>query len=554
MVRRSKKYKIVLPALMILVSLSTITKAYADEVKYTTTANLNMRTGAGTNNRIILTIPKGQQIIYVASNNGWYQVSYGGKGGYVSSAFVTKTQVKGIEPVSGGFSTSQVGQVRTTGTLNFRTGPDKTYSKVGVLPRNTTVNYSEVKNGWYLISYNGKTGYASGRYLSVLSQAIEAPSVPVAPEATPTAPAVPSAPIAPAAPPASSESVGETTATKRYYTTSPLNMRTGPSKGHGIVQVLPSGAELTYLGQDGWYHVSYNGKTGYASNRFVRVVEEAPAKPTPVPEAIIIPVETPVLVEKPSEQIVAPVQEVTGVLKKSDLLYTTTTLNMRTGPGTGNALILTLPKGVHLTSLGVESGWHKVSYKGQTGFASGKYLSVNSVYTVDGTIIVNKGLALPSSFSPGENPVAKAAFKQMSQAAKNAGITLNLFSGYRSYSYQQSLFNKYVNEDGRATAETYSARPGYSEHQTGLTFDIGGKDSSKWVSSKFGDTAEGKWLAVNATKYGFILRYPKGKEQITGYIYEPWHFRYLGVDLASKVTASGLTLDEYFSAVHSNYK
>jgi len=543
MVRKSKKYKIVLPALMILVSLGTVTKAYADEVKYTTTANLNMRTEAGTNNRIILTIPKGQQIIYVASNNGWYQVSYGGKGGYVSSAFVNKTQVKVTEPVSSGTSISQTGQVITTGTLNFRTGPDKTYSKVGTLPRNTTVSYSEVKNGWYLITYNGKTGYASGRYLSVLSQPTEAPSVPVAQEGSPTAPV-------------------ESTGVKRYYTTSPLNMRTGPSTGYGIVQVLPSGAELTYLGQDGWYHVSYNGKTGYASNRFVRVVEEVATDPVPLPESIITPVETPVeipveapvVVETPSEQIPASVQEVTGILKKTELLYTTTTLNMRTGPGVGNKLLLTLPKGVHLTSLGVENGWHKVSYKGQTGFASGKYLAVNSVYTVDGTIIVNKGLVLPSSFSPGENPEAKAAFNQMNKAAKKAGITLNLFSGYRSYSYQQSLFNKYVKQDGVSTAETYSARPGYSEHQTGLTFDIGGKDSSKWVSSKFGDTTEGKWLAENASGYGFILRYPKGKEQITGYTYEPWHFRYLGVDLARKVTGSGLTLDEYFSVVYPDYK
>jgi len=161
---------------------------------------------------------------------------------------------------------------------------------------------------------------------------------------------------------------------------------------------------------------------------------------------------------------------------------------MRTRPGTENTLLLTLPKGVHLTSLGVENGWHKVSYKGQTGFASGKYLAVNSIYTVDGTIIANKGLALPSSFSPGENPEAKAAFNQMNQAAKKEGITLNLFSGYRSYSYQQSLFNEYVKQDGVGITEKYSARPGYSEHQAGLAFDIGGKDSSKWVSSQFGDT------------------------------------------------------------------
>ncbi len=86
-----------------------------------------------------------------------------------------------------------------------------------------------------------------------------------------------------------------------------------------------------------------------------------------------------------------------------------------------------------------------------------------------------------------------------------------------------------------------------------MTFDIGGADSSKWTKSLFAETKEGKWLAANAPRHGFILRYPKGKEAITGYVFEPWHFRYVGADLAMKITASGLTLDEYFQVVFPSY-
>jgi LAS superfamily LD-carboxypeptidase LdcB len=119
------------------------------------------------------------------------------------------------------------------------------------------------------------------------------------------------------------------------------------------------------------------------------------------------------------------------------------------------------------------------------------------------------------------------------------GITLWICSGYRSYSYQSKLYNNYVYTDGKAAADTYSARPGHSEHQTGLAADINSADES------FAGTPEAKWLAANCWKYGFIIRYPKGKESITGYIYEPWHIRYLGKENAKLVYESGLTLEEY---------
>ena len=127
----------------------------------------------------------------------------------------------------------------------------------------------------------------------------------------------------------------------------------------------------------------------------------------------------------------------------------------------------------------------------------------------------------------------------MQADAKVLNLNIPLVSGYRSYATQEGLYNSYVAKDGEAVANTYSAKPGFSEHQTGLAFDIGS------VSRAFEGTAEAKWIEENAHLYGFIVRYPKGKTDITGYIYEPWHVRYLGKEVASKVKQSGLTLEEY---------
>lgn len=133
----------------------------------------------------------------------------------------------------------------------------------------------------------------------------------------------------------------------------------------------------------------------------------------------------------------------------------------------------------------------------------------------------------------------------MVAAAKSQGVTLSILSAYRSYSYQSTLYNNYVKRDGKAAADRYSARPGHSEHQTGLAFDFGGTTTKHNFESSYADTKEGKWLAANAQKYGFILRYPKGKEHITGYMFEPWHFRYVGSGEAPKIKSTGKTLEEY---------
>ena len=139
------------------------------------------------------------------------------------------------------------------------------------------------------------------------------------------------------------------------------------------------------------------------------------------------------------------------------------------------------------------------------------------------------------------SPVAYEAFKVMVAGAAEDGIELFSCSPYRSYELQSSLYNRYGQRDGYDEADTYSARPGFSEHQTGLAIDINAADD--W----FNDTAEAKWLANNAYKYGFILRYPKGKEYLTGYQYESWHYRYVGKDVAKYIYEHDITFEEYYA-------
>ena len=117
-------------------------------------------------------------------------------------------------------------------------------------------------------------------------------------------------------------------------------------------------------------------------------------------------------------------------------------------------------------------------------------------------------------------------------------------SAYRSYKTQQALFNRYVKRDGYEKARTYSAVPGSSEHQTGLAIDVSGSSGKCAAASCFANTKEAAWLKKNSQKYGFIIRYPKGKESITGYKYEPWHLRYVG-NISSNIQSRGITLEEY---------
>lgn len=163
----------------------------------------------------------------------------------------------------------------------------------------------------------------------------------------------------------------------------------------------------------------------------------------------------------------------------------------------------------------------------------------DSLTYVQGILIANKTYALPEDYNPGLDPETESQFNALSAAAAQEGLNIWLASGFRSYSYQSQIYNNYVDIYGQSTADTFSARPGHSEHQTGLAIDVNSIDDS------FAGTPEAIWLENHAHEYGFIIRYPKGKEHITGYKYEPWHLRYLGKDTATTVYNSGLTLEEY---------
>jgi D-alanyl-D-alanine carboxypeptidase len=175
------------------------------------------------------------------------------------------------------------------------------------------------------------------------------------------------------------------------------------------------------------------------------------------------------------------------------------------------------------------------------------------------SVICNKYYQLPSDFTPenlksvpegyfvadGKSYQLKQnaldAFITMSDAAKSEGLSLRIISAYRSNSYQANLYQKYKNNNGQTAADRFSARPGHSEHETGLAIDIND------VAQAFENTKEFAWLSENAHKYGYVLRYPEGKETITGYMYEPWHYRYLGAEVATQLKSSGLTYDAYYA-------
>lgn len=180
-------------------------------------------------------------------------------------------------------------------------------------------------------------------------------------------------------------------------------------------------------------------------------------------------------------------------------------------------------------------------------------------------VVVNKSRILPANYAPanlvtpnvplrgaaGELEMqlrseAAVALEQLVASASAAKIKLRLSSGYRSYGAQQQLYQFYVNQSGAAAADESSARPGYSEHQTGLAADLSPTNGVCDIAECFADTAEGKWLAANAHQYGYIIRYQSGNQAIVGYEYEPWHIRYIGSELAAQLHSLSQTMEQFF--------
>lgn len=185
---------------------------------------------------------------------------------------------------------------------------------------------------------------------------------------------------------------------------------------------------------------------------------------------------------------------------------------------------------------------------------------VNKTRHLSGSYIPDDLVTLddvPTSLqNPEVNQLRKVAYDALKElfakAKEEKSFELYARSGYRSYNTQVSLYGAYVSSQGQEAADKFSAKPGQSEHQTGLAMDITCSAMNFQLDTSFGDTEEGKWVADNAYRFGFVIRYPKGKEDITGYQYEPWHLRYVGLSLAKEIHESQLTLEEYFEQYPNN--
>lgn len=176
----------------------------------------------------------------------------------------------------------------------------------------------------------------------------------------------------------------------------------------------------------------------------------------------------------------------------------------------------------------------------------GDHYSIQGKY--DEIVVANKHYPMSKDYNPGENPTAKAELLKLIAAMQQAGFPISdHYSGFRSYETQVKLYQDYVNQDGKAEADRYSARPGYSEHQTGLAFDLIGTNGDLVTEEK-----AAQWLLDHAADYGFVVRYLKGKEKETGYMAEEWHLRYVGKE-AKEIAASGLSLEEYYGFEGGDY-
>ena len=213
-------------------------------------------------------------------------------------------------------------------------------------------------------------------------------------------------------------------------------------------------------------------------------------------------------------------------------------------PATSETQTSTEEKTVQEGTVGSKS--QEASQKKAQVVNKGDHYSIQGKY--DEIVVANKHYPMSKDYNPGENPTAKAELLKLIAAMQQAGFPISdHYSGFRSYETQTQLYQNYVDKDGKAEADRYSARPGYSEHQTGLAFDLIGTNGDLVTEEK-----AAQWLLDHAADYGFVVRYLKGKEKETGYMAEEWHLRYVGKE-AKEIAASGLSLEEYYGFEGGDY-
>ena len=228
----------------------------------------------------------------------------------------------------------------------------------------------------------------------------------------------------------------------------------------------------------------------------------------------------------------------------SGLLALTLAACSQEKPATSETQTSTEEKTVQEGTVGSKS--QEASQKKAQVVNKGDHYSIQGKY--DEIVVANKHYPMSKDYNPGENPTAKAELLKLIAAMQQAGFPISdHYSGFRSYENQVKLYQDYVSKDGKAEADRYSARPGYSEHQTGLAFDIIGTNGDLVTEPK-----AAQWLLDHAADYGFVVRYLKGKEKETGYMAEEWHLRYVGKE-AKEIAASGLSLEEYYGFEGGDY-
>lgn len=427
----------------------------------------------------------------------------------------------------------------TTANLNLRSTASTKGKLLVTIPKGKTVTYVSKSGTWFKVKYGSKTGYVSSTYLKKV--VAKAPAkAPVKAPATPKAPAV--------------------TYKTVYSTTENLNLRAGASTSHKVLVSIPKGKTVTYVAKSGtWSKISYGGKTGFVNTKYLKTAKVAVAstpvvKPAPTPAkppASPTPAPTPAPAPKPTP---APTPAKPDVNVQVVNYVTTDTLNMREGASVNHKVLVSIPKGKSVKYEATSGTWFKVTYAGKTGYVSSTYLKPGTSYFpappvasqgkhYQGVLVINGQNKLPSTYNPGMIASAKAAKERMFADAKMQGYSLRVTSDYRSYADQVALKAEYTLLYGKQYAADYVANPGYSEHQAGLAYDIGGTKAPFLTSKEF------QWMQANGHKYGFHLRFMKGKEKITGCAYEPWHWRYLGSDLATTLKTSGKSLEEHLNIV-----
>ena len=520
------------------------TSASADPIGTArTTAVLNIRTGPSTGYRSLGLLDNGETVTVLENcGNGWYAVRTSSNTfGYCSGDYLRVTL--GTSPAPQPEPTPQPSEPdtatrwngRTTAFVNLRSGPSTGYRIYLTVPLGDAITILDRSNaGWYRVQYGSYTGYMSSDYIDVLGAVEETPTTP-SPE-----------------PDTETHWNGRTTAF--------VNLRSGPSTGYRIYLTVPLGDAITILDRSnsGWYRVQYGSYTGYMSSDYIDVLGAVEETTTPSSEP------------------------------DADTRWngrTTAFVNLRSGPSTGYRIYLTVPLGDAITILDrSNSGWYRVQYGSYTGYMSSDYIQVlgaveetpdptvptpppaGTVDVSDPLLLVNPWNAVPEDYAvslvsigDGES-VDQRCYGDLMQMLDDCAVYGNaqpyVCSSYRTNDTQTRLYENKVDRliaqgyspsDARTEAAKAVAIPGTSEHQLGLAVDI--VDLRYQVlDAGQEDTATQQWLMQNSWKYGFILRYPNDKTAVTGIIYEPWHYRYVGRENAKAIYESGLCLEEYLQA------